>query len=32
MRSELRDKIIEICDRKTATKGNSVGVFSGECR
>jgi len=26
MRQELRDKIIEVCDRKLETKGNNVGL------
>lgn len=26
MRSELRAKIIEVCDKKIATKGSTVGV------
>lgn len=26
MRSELRQKIIEVCDKKIATKGEGVGV------
>ena len=26
MRSDLRDKIIEVCDRKIAAKGSTVGL------
>jgi hypothetical protein len=26
MRSELRSKIVEVCDKKIAAKGNTVGV------
>ncbi|MEW6982116.1 DUF6500 family protein [Colwelliaceae bacterium 6471] len=26
MRQELRNKIIEVCDKKIASKGNNVGV------
>ncbi|MEP1742392.1 MAG: DUF6500 family protein [Kangiellaceae bacterium] len=26
MRKELRDRIIEICDKKVAVKGNTVGL------